>query len=180
MSRMQRFQSVLIGLGMLLCCFVMVMSREAGYYLAAAIIVLSLVVKGIQMLVYYQTMARHMVGGKAMLFLGILVLDFGIFTLTMVDTPSLFILLYLLLFHSFSGAVSLLRALEARRFSALSWLLNLAAGIVSLAVAVGAVVCALVLHSMESLAYLYFAGFLYSACIRIISAFRRTEIIYIQ
>jgi predicted MFS family arabinose efflux permease len=58
--------------------------------------------------------------------------------------------------------------------------LNLGAGILNLGIALGAVVCAVVLRSITALAYLYFVGLLYSAMIRIASAFRRTEIVYIQ
>lgn len=180
MNRRQRIQSILTGLGMLLCCAVMVLAPEAGYFLAAVIIILSMLFYGVKLLIYYQAMARHMVGGKAMLFLGILVLNFGVFVTSMVDTPLLFLLLYLVLFNGFSGAISLLRAMEARRFSALSWIWNLLAGAVSVGIALAAIVAALVLHSLELLGYLYCAGMLYAALVRIGSAFRRTELVYIQ
>jgi uncharacterized membrane protein HdeD (DUF308 family) len=180
MSKAQRIQSFLTGIGMLLVCAVILLEPRAGYALAALIIVFSMLFFGLKLLIYYQTMARHMVGGKAMLFLSILILDFGVFVFTIVDTPMLFLLIYLLLFHGFSGAISILRAMEVRRFSSGSWVLNLGAGILNLGIALGAVVCAVVLHSISALAYLYFVGLLYSAMIRIASAFRRTEIVYIQ
>jgi uncharacterized membrane protein HdeD (DUF308 family) len=180
MNKAQRIQNLLIGVGMLLVCGVILFKPEIGYRLAALIIVCSLVFFGLRLLVYYQTMARHMVGGKAMLFLSILILDFGVFVFTIVDTPMLFLLVYLLLFHGFSGAISILRAMEVRRFSSGSWVLNLAAGVLNLAIALGAVAAAVVFRSIAFLAYLYFAGLLYSAIVRIVSAFRRTEIVYIQ
>lgn len=180
MNRRQRIESFLVGLGMLLCCCVMVLNATVGYYLAAIIISLSMLSFGVRLLVYYQTMARHMVGGKAMLFLGILVLNFSAFIISLVNTPVLFLLLYLLLFHGFSGAISVLRAREARSFSAASWVLSLLMGIANLGVALGAVFAALILRSLEILGYLYFAGMLCSAFVRMASAFRRTEIVYIQ
>lgn len=180
MNRRQRIQSFFAGLGMLLCCAFMLMAPQLGYYLAAAMIVLSMLGYGVKLLVYYQTMARHMVGGKATLFLGILILDFGVFTSSMVDTPMLFLLLYLLLFHGFSGVISILRAMEARRFSVASWVLNLLVGLVNVGMALGAVAASLVLRSLEILGYLYFAGMLCSALVRMGSAFRRTEVVYIQ
>jgi predicted MFS family arabinose efflux permease len=70
--------------------------------------------------------------------------------------------------------------MEVRKYSSSSWIMRLAVGIVNLGVALGAVVCAVVLRSISALAYLYFVGLLYSAMIRIASAFRRTEIVYIQ
>ena len=180
MNRRQRIRSLLSGLCMLLCCAVMVIDPKDGYFLAAVIIILSMLSYGLKLLIYYQTMARHMVGGKATLFLAILILDFGVFVTSVVDNPILFLLLYLLLFHGFSGAISILRSKEARSFSASFWVWNLMAGIVNLGVAIGAVFAAMVLRSVEVLGYLYFAGMLYAAFVRIISAFRRTEIVYIQ
>jgi uncharacterized membrane protein HdeD (DUF308 family) len=165
---------------MLLFCVFIFLNPKAGYRFAALIIILSMLYFGLKLLIYYQTMARHMVGGKAMLFLSILILDFGVFVFTIVDTPMLFLLVYLLLFHGFSGAISILRAMEVRRFSSGVWVLNLAAGVLNLGVALGAVVSAVVFRSITALAYLYLVGLLYSAIVRIASAFRRTEIVYIQ
>jgi predicted MFS family arabinose efflux permease len=70
--------------------------------------------------------------------------------------------------------------MEARKYSSASWMMSLAVGSLNLGIALGAVVCAVVLRSITALAYLYFVGLLYSAMIRIASAFRRTEIVYIQ
>jgi uncharacterized membrane protein HdeD (DUF308 family) len=165
---------------MLLFCVFIFLNPKVGYRFAALIIILSMLYFGLKLLIYYQTMARHMVGGKAMLFLSILILDFGVFVFTIVDTPMLFLLVYLLLFHGFSGAISILRAMEVRRFSSGVWVLNLAAGVLNLGVALGAVVSAVVFRSITALAYLYLVGLLYSAIVRIASAFRRTEIVYIQ
>lgn len=180
MNRRQRIQSFFIGLAMLLCCAVMIHSPQLGYFAAAIMIILSMLSYGVKLLIYYQTMARHMVGGKAMLFLGVLVLDFGVFVTSMVDNPMLFLLVYLLLFHGFSGVVSVMRSREAKFYSTASWVLNLLVGIVNLGVALGAVVAALVLRSVQVLGYLYFLGMLYAAFMRIVSAFRRTEVVYIQ
>jgi uncharacterized membrane protein HdeD (DUF308 family) len=179
MSRGQRIRSFFLGLGMLLGALCFLLLPDIGYHVAAYIIIFSLLSTGVRMLFFYHTMARHMVGGKAMLFLGILILDFGVFALSMVNNPMIFIVVYLLFFHSFSGLVHILRSREAKTFSAGSWITNLLAGIVNLAASVAAIVFAVFLHSIEALAFLYCAGMLYSAVVRISSAFRNTSIVYI-
>ncbi len=180
MNRRQRIQSFLMGLGMLLCCGILLLNEEIGYVLAAVFIIFSMIAYGIRLLIYYHTMARHMVGGKAMLFLAVLILNFGLFVSTVVDDPMLFLLLYLLLFHGFGGAISVMRAMETRRFSASTWVLSLLEGIVNLGVAIAAVIAALVLHSVEVIDYLYIGCLFCSALVRIGAAFRRTAVVYIQ
>lgn len=179
MSRGQRIQSVLYGLGLAAFSVVLLLSKEMGYMLAAAIIAFSLLVWGMKLLFFYQTMARHMVGGKAMLFLAIFLLDFGVFNLSIVESPTLFIFLYLFLFHGFSGAVGILRAMEERRFQAASWRLKLLTALIHLGVVVAAVGNVLVFHSQSMLLDIYCAGLFYAATERIFAAFRRTEIVYI-
>ena len=49
---------------------------ENGFIMIAAILAISMITIGVRYLYYYATMARHMVGGKAILFLGVIILDF--------------------------------------------------------------------------------------------------------
>ena len=82
--------------------------------------------------------------------------------------------------YSFSGAMGVLRALEAKRYASPSWKWSLLGGIANLAVAVLAVVAGLLLRSTASLSYIYAATLFYSACVQLVSAFRKTAIVYIQ
>ena len=43
-----------------------------------------------------------------------------------------------------------------------------------------ALLCVLSIHNIYVLVYIYCGGLIYSACIRIAAAFRRTEIVFIQ
>ena len=107
-------------------------------------------------------------------------LDLGVFILTTVDDPKLFIVVYLLGVHAFSGVMGVMRALEARRYASPSWKWSLIGGLANLAVAVLAVIAGLFLRSTADLSYLYAACLLYSACVQLAAAFRRTAIVYIQ
>ena len=116
-----------------------------------------------------------MVGGRLILFQGIIALDLGMFAYTLQEIPPIYILLYLLIGHLFSGAVDVMRAMEARRMES-KWRLNLAYGIANILLAVDCFFC---VHNPALLSYVYAAGLAYSACLRIAQAFRKTAIVYV-
>lgn len=178
MGKFGRIRNVFIGILMIFLSMIMlVLEPEQGFLIAALMLSLALLVKGIGSLVYYFTMARYMVGGKIQLYVGLIVLDFGMFTLTLTDIPHLYLILYMLGTHAFGGGIDILRALEAKRNGASSWKLKASQGVVNLIVAV---LCLFSLESTKLLVMLYCLGLMYSAVVRIISAFRKTAIVYIQ
>ena len=67
--------------------------------------------------------------------------------------------------------------LEARRYEAQHWRLKLINGIVNILLALS---CLIFIRSMRVAVYVYCIGLCYSACMRIISAFRKNAIVYIQ
>ncbi len=180
MTSVQRVKKVLAGILMLVCCFALVTDPETGFYFVALILSVSLFLYAARSLIYYFTMARHMVGGKSILFRGIIVLDLAVFTFSMVDDPKLYIILYLLGIHAFAGLMGILRALEARRFRSPSWRRSMLSGAVNLVIAVLAVIAGLFLPGTHDLVYLYAGCLFYSAWTQIVSAFRKTAIVYIQ
>ncbi len=93
--------------------------------------------------------------------------------------PHVFIVLYILGINAFSGIVDILRALEARKLQSPSWRMNLAAGIVSIVFALAAGVSGLVMKDMEVTTIIFVIGVFWSAAAKLISAFRRTAIVYI-
>ena len=177
MSRLERIKDVVVGLLMLLGGLILFLFPDNGCYIIAAILAISLFLAGIRQLYYYFTMARHMVGGLAMLLIGVFLLDFAAFTATIIDESRLMVLLYLVGWYGFAGLVSLLRALEARRLKASSWKLKAATGAINILSALG---CFLLLGQQEYLVILYSLGLIYTAAVKIISAFRKTASVYIQ
>lgn len=179
MTKIQRVKRILSGILMLACCFLLVKEPEIGLYVVALILGVSLLLSGLRSLIFYFTMSRHMVGGKATLYRGIIILDLAVFTLSMVDDPHYFIMLYLLGIHAFSGVMEILHALEARRYGG-AWRRSLAAGVINILVALAAVIAVVFLHSTTDLVFLYAACLFYSACVQFVSAFQKTAIVYIQ
>jgi uncharacterized membrane protein HdeD (DUF308 family) len=117
-----------------------------------------------------------MVGGRSVLLLGIFLLDFCAFTVTILDEPRVIVILYLVGWHGFSGLVSLLRAREAKLHKG-NWKFKAANGVVNILVVIG---CICFVNNPAMLTLIYSVGLCYSAITRIISAFKPTQIVYIQ
>ena len=180
MTLTQRIGKILGALGSFLSAWLMLKMGEDGVLLVSLFLSVSLIALGARNLIFYFTMARHMVDGRSNLYVGVIVLDFGILTLSMTHNYELFVVFYLLAAYAFSGVMDILRALEARRFEAPSWRLNLTEGIVKLAFAGAAVAFGLFRGNMAALTRIYAAGLIYAAVLRLIAAFRKTAIVYIQ
>ena len=179
MTLAKRIGKLLRALGSCLIAWIMIRLGEDGFLLVSTLLSLGLIVFGARNLIYYFSMARHMVNGRSILYLGVIALDFGIFTLSIANGRGAFVALYLLGVYAFSGVIDILRAREARQFEAPSWRLRLAEGIANIGVAAAAVVFGLFRGDLRSVTLIYAAGLLYSALLNPISAFRKTAIVYI-
>ena len=178
MTLIQRITRVLIGLVMLAVAIIFLVSPDDdSYSVVIFILATGLAVKGIKDIIFFFTMARHMVGGKIILFQGVIILDFALFTASLSDVPRIYVLMYLLAIHAFSGAVEILRAMEARRTVDGPWKLKLSHGIINIALALS---CLIFIKQPNTALIIYGAGLAYSAVIRIIGAFRRTAFIVIE
>ena len=110
------------------------------------------------------------------LFQAVVVLDFALFTASLSDVPKVYILLYLVGVHAFTGVVETLRAMEAKRTVDGPWKMKLAHGIVNFALALA---CLVFIKHINTAVFIYSLGLIYSAVIRIVSAFRRTAFVVI-
>lgn len=177
MTMLQRLKEVAIGLSMIVVAIIMLISPNDGYELIISILTFWFVVKGISDLINYFTMSRFMVGGRMSLYMGILMLDFGLFTDAMTDIPHFYLMIYLVALHAFSGLVEVLRALEARRNGSSSYRLKLSHGALDLLMAL---CCIIFIRHLGIAVLIYSIGLIYSSVLRIISACRRTRLVYIQ
>ncbi|MBR5381594.1 MAG: hypothetical protein IK136_03130 [Oscillospiraceae bacterium] len=180
MTQVQRIRKIINALLTIVCAVVLLYEKEDGYLIVSLLLSLSLILSGLRALIYYFTMARHMVDGISVLFKGIFLLDFGIFTLSISRNEGVFIAVYLLVVRAFDGAVGILRALEARRLGAASWRLSMSDGILNIAFAAAAVIFGFISGNPQVLTWLYAIGLIYSAVVKIILACRKTAIVYIQ
>lgn len=173
MTKPQRITSFLTGIVLIAFCAVLLLFPVDGCSIIAAVLSIGLILKGLQMLIYYLTMARFMVGGKDMLYRGVIILDLGAFIATMIDEPRIYIVVFIVAYYAFAALVNILRSVEDKRLGAPTWKINLLQGVTDLFIAVASIVY---IRSYQVLVVLFCAGLAYSALIRITSAFSvRTE-----
>lgn len=177
MTRFQKIREISIAVITALISAVIMTSPADGYLTVISILAVVFMARGVTNVIYYFTMARFMVGGRTSLYTGIILLDLGVITATLTDVPHYYILMYLIAIHAFSGAVKVLRALEARRLHAGSWKLKMGHGIFDIILVI---VCLVFIKKMHVAVEIYCFGLVYSSIIRIISACRKTDIVYIQ
>jgi len=176
MNDLQKAGTVASGILMLVTGVILFLVPDDGTFYVAVILAIALFLMGMRLLVYYFTMARRMVGGRAVLLLGVFLLDFCAFTVTILDEPRIMVILYLVGWHGFSGLVSILRAREAKIHKG-NWKFKAANGVVNILVVIG---CICFVKNPAMLTLIYSVGLCYSAITRIISAFKPTQIVYIQ
>jgi len=178
MTVFQRIRGVFVGVLMLVFAVILIVNPSDDIYMLLIIILaLGLAISGIKDIIFYFTMARHMVGGKMILVQGVIVLDFAMLTGSLSDVPKFYVLLYLIGVHAFSGVVETLRALESKRAVDGPWKLKLSHGIVNFLLAAS---CLIFIKHADTALIIYGIGLMYSAVIRIITAFRKTAFMVIK
>jgi len=176
MTKFQRIKGVLSALIMIIFAGLILNFKDYGVQIISILVWLSLTAEGIYELFYYFLMARHMVRGEAVLYKALLVCDLAIFTFAITTIPSAYILIYLTVIFGFSGLVSVLRAMEARKNGAESWRFNAFQGLFNVALAV---LCLIFIRAGQPAGLLYSIMLINSAIFKLISSFRRTAVIYI-
>ena len=177
MSIKRRIMNILSGIFMLVCAAVLITHPDYGYIFVAAVLSITLFLYGVKLLGYYWGMARHMVGGRRILYQGIIFFDLGIFAMAIPMAPHSMILLYLVGMQLFGGAIDILKFRETVKMGGSAWKLPLSQGMLSVVLAA---CCLLFFGNNTLLVALYCVSLVYSAVIRILEAFRRTPIVYIQ
>ena len=175
MTKARRVSNIFTGLIMIAAAFFLAVDADSTYPAIILIFGISLLISSVRSLVYYFTMARHMVGGRRVLYRAIIILDMGLFTLSLTDVPLFCVVLYLAGIHAFSGVIDILRAGESRRLQAPSWKLRFSAGLINI---IMACLCLVFIGVVEVAVLVYCIGLAYAGVVRIIQAFRRAKTIY--
>ena len=179
MSYFTRIKEIIAGLIVALFGILLMLSGDEGKVTVVIVISFYLLFSGFRLLWYYVRMARHMVGGKNVLIRSIITLDFGLVTVTMISMSNVTILIYLLGIFAFTGVIDILRALESKRNGG-AWKFKLINGFFYIFFSISLIVSGLFLDQPKYLVYAFGATLIYSGIVRIVTAFRRSAIVYIQ
>ena len=180
MSKGKRVASFLSGIMMILLSILMFYFPELGMLIIVFIISFTLLGYGTRLLTHYSTLSRHMVGGKVILYLGMVIFNLGILTLTAASVGKLPVFIYLFILFIFTGALDVMKAFEEKKNKARFWFWRLLFGLLSVTLGILSVISCFVLKSSEGLNYLFCTVLVYSGFVRIIKAFRKTAVVYIQ
>ena len=180
MSNFQRIKSFIAGLFILLFALILFIIPENGCYIVAAVLTIMLFVYGFRQIWFYFSMARHMVGGKSTLYRGIIALDIALFISSSVAFSDYIVMFYLIFFYAFYGFIDVLRAFEAKFNGASLLNFKLITGILSILFAIALLVIGIIIGDKEVVVYGYCLMLVYSAVVRIVTAFRKPSIVYIQ
>ena len=176
MTIVQRIRDIIVGLVMLALALFLLIAEDNAYPAIVAIYATVLEIAGFRLLWYYLTMARHMVGGLRILYQGAIYVDIGLFTASLINVPQMYILIYLTGTLAFSAVVDLLRARESKSIQS-SWKLKAFQGAVELLIAL---ICLIYMHTPVMVVDVFCAGYIFSAFMKIVGAFRRAPVITIS
>ena len=177
MSKTRRIWNIIVALLMIQGAIFLMTIPEIGFELVAFIVGLILTIRGIKFIIYYLTHAQHMTGGKWMLLIGLILFDLGIFALTLIDKATVIMIIYVVVIHLVAGLLGIVRAVSNKKDGNTGWKIDLAQGIGNLILVV---LCLVFIHHVEIPVFIYGAGVIYSAILKIISSFKRTAIVYVQ
>ena len=179
MSRFQRIKNIILGLIMIGFAVLIISIPEEGFLSVVVVIGLLLFLYGFRLLWYYFTMARHMVGGKSSLYQAVIIIDLALFTGSIASMNSFIIMFYLLGVFAFTGVIDILRAFETKRFGG-AWKGKFFTGCVLVLFAVLMLILGVIQGDKTILVYGFAVSVIYAGLMRIITAFRKTAIVYIQ
>ena len=176
MTKMQRIRNILIALYMIACAIMIFVLPVYSIQIISSLIGLSLMIIAIRSLVYYLRLARFMTGGKTFLYRSLILIDLAAFSGVVSTIPRFYIIIYLSVFFGFAGVVDLLRAQEERRLGGTAWRFKTFQGAFNV---VMAVLCLVFIRSGRFVELLYGVSLINAAILRLISAFRKSAIVYI-
>ena len=175
MRKITRIKNVLIALIMIAFAIVLLTVPQFGPLLIILLLGAGMIIEGIRTLIYYFTIAINMVGGKITLYRGIFILDVGAFLLVGFSGSEQLILMYMLILLAVSGGMDLIRALESKKEGA-PWKRRLVSGLLAFALLIASIFS---LSDPKLVVYIFCIGLIYNAIVRIVSAFRKTAVVYI-
>lgn len=180
MNKFQRARDIIIGTLMVLLALSLIIIPEESLGIVVFILTLSMFAYGFRLLWFYFTMSRHMVGGKATLYRAIIVLSLALFLISAASLSRLIVLIYLIFIFIFTGIIGILRSFEAKSNGASNWRFKMITGVIMVFFAIAMIVAGLFFQREDILVYGYCISLIYSAVTRIVTAFKKTAIVYIQ
>jgi len=177
MSKKKRVWNILVAIFMIQSALLLMLIPEEAFLLIAVFVGLMLTFRGIKFLFYYGTHAKHMIGGKKILLVGLLMFDAGVFSTALLDQAQIIMIFYVVAIHLVAAVLNFARAVSNKGDGNSGWKIDLAQGIGNIA---QVVLCMIFAGFVEIPVFIYCAGVIYSAILKIIASCKKTAIVYVQ
>ena len=172
MTLMRRIVNIIIGLGTIAFAFLIFFLGRNGLLVVMFIFEAGLFLYGIYMIFYYLLMARHMVGGQLMLFLGLFTFGLSLVALKITQVPEKGLAVLVAFALLLAGGLDVVRSFEIKtRGSQTSWRFTRITGIIEMLLALFSLIMGLINPGWT--AFILGLSLLYSGVSRIIAALRR-------
>lgn len=177
MSKARRVLTIIAALFSIIGSVALMTNPDIAYKVLALGIGMTLVYYGVRYIIYYVTNAQHMVGGKWFMLIGIILFDMGVFAAVIFDRAQRLTLIYIICTLLIAAVLGAIRTVGDKKDNNPRWKISLAQSIAGFIQVILSVI--FINDSMIPL-YLYCVYAIYTAVLMIISAFKKTAIVYVQ
>ena len=177
MSKMRRMWNILAAIFMIQSALFLMFVPDIAFELIAVFVGIMLTYYGLKYLIYYLTHAQHMVGGKRMLLVGLIMFDLGVSATVLYDQARFIMIIYVVGANLVYAVLGIARAIGNKKDGNSGWKIDFAQGIGNIILAS---LCLIFINHVEIPVFIYSAGVIYSAVLKIIASCRRTAIVYVQ
>lgn len=177
MSKTRRVFNIIAAIFMIQSALILMLVPDIAFRLISMFVGLILVYYGARYLIYYLTHAQHMIGGKWLFLVGLIMFDMGVFATTLYNQAQAILIVYVVAAHLVAAGLNIVRAVGNKRDNNPGWKIDLAQGIGNIA---QVVLCLVFINYVEIPVFIYCAGVIYSAVLLIIQSCKKTAIVYVQ
>ena len=177
MSRTRRIFNIIGAVFVIHGALLLMLVPDIGFRLIAMFVGMMLTYKGLRYLIYYLTHAQHMVGGKRILLIGLILFDMGIFSAALFDQAQAIMVIYVVTGHLIAAILNIVRTVGNKRDGNPGWKIDLAQFIGNIILIA---LCLIFIKHVEIPVFIYCASAIYSSILKIISSCKRSAIVYVQ
>ncbi|MBR3279178.1 MAG: DUF308 domain-containing protein [Lachnospiraceae bacterium] len=177
MTRTRRVFNIIGALLAIQGSLLLMLVPDIAFRLIAIGVGMMLTYKGLRYIIYYLTHANHMVGGKRILLVGLILFDIGAFASALYDQAQVIMIIYVVGCHVIAAGLNMVRAFGNKKDGNPGWKIDLAQGIGNVT---QVALCLIFINYVEIPVYIYCVGAIYTSILTMISSFKKTAIVYVQ
>lgn len=177
MTRTRRVFNIIGAALSIFGALILMLIPDAAFLIIALGAGLTLTYKGLKYIIYYLTHANHMVGGKRILLIGLILFDTGAFASALFDQAQAITIIYVVGCHVIAAGLSIVRTAGNKKDGNPGWKIDLAQAIGNI---IQIALCLIFIRHIEITVYIYCLGEIYHSILTIISSSKQTAIVYVQ